>query len=336
MSPVRVLIVDDSPIACSALERVLSRDPIFEVVGTAHTADSAFQLATQCAPDIATVDLSMPGRPGVDLIADLMHARPMPVVVVTADAHQPDAFEALRSGALDVVAKPDVFGASGGQEFRDKLRRLASVPVIRRVAPARRVTPAAPSVSPVAPSLVVVGASAGGPAAIAELLKELGESFVLPMLIVQHLSSSFAEGFVRFLRNHTRRGVSLCEREMELRKKQIVVAAPGYHMVFVGRMTVAPGDGAPEHNNRPSVSVTMRSGASRLGPACAGVVLSGMGADGADGLLAIKRAGGLTFSEAGAAVDGMPRAARELGASRFDLPIEAIAERLLASRAAAD
>ncbi|MEO0813123.1 MAG: response regulator, partial [Myxococcota bacterium] len=133
MSPIRVLVVDDSPIVCAALKRLLERDPEIHVVATALDAQSALRAVSVHEPDIATVDLNMPGRDGVDFIGELMHARPTPVLVVTADAKQPDAFEALRSGALDVVGKPTVFGSEAGEEFCNRVKRLAGTPVIRRV-----------------------------------------------------------------------------------------------------------------------------------------------------------------------------------------------------------
>ncbi|MEO0814324.1 MAG: chemotaxis protein CheB, partial [Myxococcota bacterium] len=155
-----------------------------------------------------------------------------------------------------------------------------------------------------------------------------GEEFKAPILLAQHLSARFSEGFVRFLRSHTDRSVRLCESRVELAPNMLIVAAPELHMELESLSAVRPRAGAAVHGNRPSVSVLMHSAARVAGAAAAGVMLSGMGEDGADGLLAMREAGALTGAEFEPAVDGMPRAAREIGAVSFNESIVDLALRL--------
>jgi two-component system chemotaxis response regulator CheB len=329
--PIRVLVADDSELFRELLARVVAQEPGFEVVAVAPNGDEAAQLARRAKPDVITMDLNMPHADGFAGIARIMAETPTPILVLTSSTTDEVGFRALSLGALDILEKPqattdlDRYAAV----LRSRLRLLAGVKVIRHLRGLREQPPPAPRPAGRA-HLVVVGASLGGPRALATLLRGLAPGLPVPIAIVQHIADGFTEGLASWLASETRLDVREARDGEPLRPGAIVLAPTGRHLV-VEEGTVRLSDAPPVETFRPSVTPLFLSAARHYGARACGVILTGMGRDGAAGMRAIKAAGGPTLAqdEATSAVFGMPRAAIELGAVDRVLPIDAIAPALL-------
>jgi two-component system, chemotaxis family, protein-glutamate methylesterase/glutaminase len=341
---VRVVVVDDSPICRGALREVLEIDDDIRVVAEADDPASAVAAIARERPDLATVDIVMPGGGGLVAIERIMATHPVPLLVVTgAPAQSADedlSFEAIARGALDLVVKPSVYGVAQGRALRARVRQLAALPVVRHVAgrmrelairPAPAVPAAAathamaqPAPRPIsgarallrARPVVGIAASAGGPAAVAAVLRGIFSdgAFGGCAAVVQHLSPDFVESFARFLRDTTRQRVMVVSEPTRAEPRAIYLAAADRHLIATPT-GFEPSSDPPVRRFRPAADVLFESLARTWGSEGIGVVLSGLGDDGARGLRAIREAGGCTFAqdEASSAVYGMPRAAKELG-----------------------
>lgn len=344
----RVVIVDDSPIVRTLLREWLEDDGDLDVVGEAHDGVSAIELITRLRPDVATVDLRMPGISGLELITFLMARTPLPILVLTGEVTRDDAslaFEAVRRGALDLLPKPSALDDEAIRSLRARVRWLATVPVVRHIESNKPVDPKPPEPVPVIPRFlrgsgdpVVVGiaASAGGPTALASVLGSLSTELPMCLAIVQHLPKGFAPSFVSFLQARCSLAVRLAEPGMVPPVATVVLAPDDHHLELIdGRFALT--NGPPVDGHRPSGSVLLRSLAG-LGSSAIGVVLSGIGRDGADGLRAMRDHHSVTFAQDAntSVVYGMPRAAFEEGAAQHVLPVgelgEAIAAAVLSSR----
>src|SRR6266540_945681 len=349
---VRVVVVDDSLVCRSTLREILEVDRDIRVVGEAGDGSQALRVIMQERPHLVTMDLKMPGTSGFEAIEEIMAKMPIPILVVTGHSRKSSAaaFEAIRRGALQLAEKPMLGSGSSARELRAQVRLLARVPVVRHVAGSRDKPlrhPTAAAVVPLprdtvqtsagrAPLLVGVAASAGGPGAIAALLAQIGTPFPGCIAVVQHLPKGFAGSFVEFLQSRTHLRVSLVQDSAAREAGTVLVAPDDRHLVLVDRYRLRAIDRPPVDGFRPSATVLFRSMADILGSDAAGVILSGMGNDGADGLERMRRNGALTIAqdEATAAVYGMPRAASERGAAELVLPLGQIAAALTRSRSA--
>ncbi len=314
--PIRVLVADDSELFRELLSSVVAADPAFEVVATAADGNAAATLARQLKPDVITMDLNMPDADGFSGIARIMAETPTPILVLTANKAELVGFKALSLGALDLVEKPGlgVDLASYGAEIRSRLRLLAGVKVIRHLRGLRG-QKREPRLRSRRAELVVVGASLGGPRALAALLKALPAGFPAPLAVVQHIADGFTGGLAGWLQQESRLAVREARDGEPLQAGVVLLAPSGRHLVVeegVARLS----DAAPVDTFKPSVTPLFLSAARAYGNRACGVLLTGMGRDGAEGLLAIRQAGGLTVAqdEATSAVFGMPKAAIDLGA----------------------
>jgi two-component system, chemotaxis family, protein-glutamate methylesterase/glutaminase len=342
----RVVVVDDSAICRAMLCEWLHADGDLEVVGEAADGDSAIEVITRLRPDVATIDLRMPGMSGLDLIAHLMAKAPLPILVLTGDANSADpsvAFEAVRRGALDLMLKPSERDDDAIRSLRARVRWLATVPVVRHLdghkhherrsredPDDRREREALESFASAAPWLplatgdpIVVGiaASAGGPSALATVLGSLAPDLPVCLAIVQHLPRGFAPSFVSFLQARCSLSVCLAEHGQLPRSSTVVLAPDDHHLELIdGHFALT--SGPPVDGHRPSGSVLLRSLAA-LGSSAIGVVLSGIGRDGADGLRAMRERHATTIAQdaESSVVYGMPRAAVEDGAAQSVLPV---------------
>lgn len=341
-SPRRVLICEDSRAYATALSRFLERDPEIEVVGVAPTGEQAIADVARLEPDLLTLDMQLPGMDGLEVVKTLMRSRPLPIVVLSAKVARgsEQAVEALASGALEVLAKdmlrldrPDDVWA---QAMRSRLRRLSSMRVARP-ALARR-----PEQAPSRPGAglgsrsalaIGIGASTGGPPVLEALLGGLPADLPVPVLVVQHMAPGFIEGFVRWLGQKLAIEVGIAKAG-ERASPGVWFAPDGAHLLLTGAMRFALED-QPEGPHRPSVDVLLSSLAQSAGSEAVGVVLTGMGKDGALGAAAIQGAGGIAIAqdEASSVVYGMPRAVAEAGADLVAPPAE-IAAALAALRPA--
>jgi two-component system chemotaxis response regulator CheB len=301
------------------------------VVAVAADGNAAASLVRSVRPDVVTMDLAMPDADGFSGIARIMAETPTPILVLTANPEEALGFRALSLGALDILEEPQATAdlEEYGHLLRSRLRLLAGVKVIRhlRGLRAQRVAPARASTRP---DIVVIGASLGGPRALATLLRGLPAHFPVPVAVVQHIADGFTEGLASWLASESRLDVHEAVDGEPLRPGRVLLAPTGRHLLVVegvARLSDAPA----VDTFKPSVTPLFLSAARSYGARACGVLLTGMGRDGAEGLRAIKDAGGMTLAqdEATSAVFGMPRAAIELGAVDRVLSIDDIPRALV-------
>jgi two-component system chemotaxis response regulator CheB len=329
--PIRVLVADDSELFRELLSRVIASDPGFEVVAVAADGNRAAALARELRPDVITMDLNMPDADGFSGIARIMAETPTPFLVLTANRAEVVGFKALSLGALDILEKPsatvglDHFGV----ELRSRLRLLAGVRVIRHLRGLKdQRLPPVPKAARA--EVVVIGASLGGPRALATVLRALPQDFAAPIAVVQHIADGFTEGLAGWLAQESGLEVREARDGDPLRPGCVLLAPSGRHLVLT-EGTARLSGAAPVDTFRPSVTPLFLSAARVYGTRACGVILTGMGRDGAAGLKAMKDMGSPTLAqdEATSAVFGMPRAAIELGAVDRVLPIEDVARVLV-------
>ena len=335
-----MLVADDSAAARLLLQGILDADPGLEVVGQATDGAEAVALADRLQPDVITMDVAMPGVDGLEATRRIMAGVPRPIVLVSAvfppDIH--NSFRALEAGAVHLLEKPHGPGspafAREAAELVETVKLMAGVKLVRRNL--RRDGDAPPGLFPArAPSEVLrvaaIAASTGGPPAVAEILRGLPPDWPVPILIVQHIGPGFDSGLARYLDECSALPVALAEDGDEVRPGAAYLSPAERHLgvTSAGRLTVTAGE--PIDGYRPSANHLFRSAANAFGAAAAGVVLTGMGRDGADGLLALRQAGGLAIAQdqATSVVYGMPRQALLRGAAEAVLPVGDIAAALI-------
>jgi two-component system chemotaxis response regulator CheB len=316
---VRVVVVEDSIVQRTHLVGVLEADGDISVVGQAATALEGVALVTQTRPDVVTLDLQLPDHSGNYVIAQIMDRNPTAILVLSASVGGPQsapAIEALVAGALDALPKPAAWTVASETELRRSVRKLSKVTVIRHMrshagdATARTAARSAPVTSPV----VALAASTGGPAALAEVLAGLG-GLAAPVLIVQHIHPDFIAGLASWMARVSALPVHVAEHGQRLLAGHVYIGPGDVHLRLDACRQVAL-DPAPPAVHRPSADELFRSVAQQAGPAGVGVLMTGMGSDGAKGLLALHDRGGRTLAqdEESCAVYGMPQAACRLGA----------------------
>lgn len=345
----RVLIVDDSATMRAILTRLLGNEADIEVIGAAKDALEARGMIRELNPDVVTLDIEMPGMNGLDFLEKIMQLRPMPVVVVSGITRKgaDTTIRALELGAVDCYAKPDgsvnaMLESDGGtlaQMVREAARvrfvRVASKPAAP-VSPVAQQTIVASRTTSTATKLIAIGASTGGVEALHHLLPAFPATCP-PTVIVQHISAAFAPAMAERLDKQCKAKVKLIESGEILKSGHIYIAPGNDKHATIGGGTdtliakMIEGDKISGH--RPSIDALFESVAQKLGPAAIGILLTGMGQDGARGLLAMRRAGGRTIAqdEATSTVYGMPRAAADMGAAENILPLPRIAERALSA-----
>ena len=332
----RIGIVNDSLIARVALQRAVESVPAHQVAWLARDGQEAVELTLGDRPDLILMDLIMPVVDGVEATRRIMGGSPCPIVIVTSSVsgHLGKVYEAMGLGALDAVDTPEM-GASGGLSgARLLLDKIATVAKLVGLAPRPVIskTPAVdpPSWSDVEPSwpLVVIGSSTGGPAALAEVLTGLPDSPYSATVIVQHVDSAFAPGLAQWLGEKSGRKVELVEPADRPLPGRVLLAATNDHVILDESRRFRYVAEPAEMHYRPSVDVFFRSVAQRWPEPGAAVLLTGMGRDGAAGLLTLKRSGWLTIAqdEATSVIWGMPGAAVRLGAADRVLPVSQIAQ----------
>ena len=313
-----MLVVDDSAIVRKMLADTLAGEPDIEVVGVASDPFAARDLILKHRPDVLTLDIEMPRMDGLTFLRKLMEHRPMPVIIVSSltPTGSELSIEALAAGAIDVIAKPG--GPYSVGQVADRLKRrirgirgarpvryLAPLPAGRSVLPAAKL-----SALGRANGLIVIGASTGGTQAIEALLSRLAAD-TPPILIVQHMPAQFTRAFASRLNGACPMTVVEATGSETLRRGVAYVAPGDYHMVVEARgfeLRAIVGGGPAVHYQRPSVDVLFHSAARLRGVAIVGVLLTGMGSDGADGMVALREAGAITIAEAeqSCVVFGMP------------------------------
>jgi two-component system chemotaxis response regulator CheB len=336
-APVRVLIVDDSASMRAMLHRILAADPEIAVVGQAPEPHAARTMIKELNPDVVTLDIEMPGMDGLSFLERIMRLRPMPVIMCsTLTARGAEVtIEALRLGAVDCIAKPagNPLEIQRDAALLRKMVKAAARSSVRQ-GPATMTPVAAARPGNQRDMVIAIGASTGGVEALFSLVGTLPPDCP-PVLVVQHMPAAFTHGFAARLDRESRVTVVEAEDGAPIRRGTVYIAPGGKaHMTLKGgtdgHIRLQPSD--PVGGHRPSVDMLFRSVAP-LGTAAVGVILTGMGSDGADGLLAMRDAGARTFgqSQASCVVYGMPRAAFELGAVEKELGLSALPEAILAA-----
>jgi two-component system chemotaxis response regulator CheB len=316
--PVRVLICEDSATYARALARALERDAAFEVVGVSRSAEEALKSMRRTRPDVVTMDLGLPGMSGLEAVERIMGVLPVPIVVLSGQLGPSTqaAAAALAAGALDAIPKDDLDLAHPDGASAAALRRRLKVASAARVIRHPRAALNGAHVAPAGRRAAVIGlcASTGGPRALAQVLAGLPGDFRIPIFAVQHMSPGFLEGLVRWLDDSVPLPVGLARPGRAL--PGVWIAPEGAHLVVgrTGRLALDRTSDPGRH--RPSGDVLLASLAAFAGADAVAVVLTGMGSDGAEGLRAVREAGGLGVAQdrETSAVYGMPRAAAEAGA----------------------
>lgn len=339
---IRVVIAEDSLTVRELLVEILESDPEIRVVGQAKNGAEAVELATRLKPDLITMDVHMPVMDGFEATKEIMVRAPAPIVIVSSSASREDvghSFDAMRAGALMVVAKPDnpqsaVFDGRRAQ-FLAMAKAMSQVKVVRRWAPRTpAVTP--PAGRRQAPGaklrLVAIAASTGGPAALQRILADLPRDFPAPILVVQHIAQGFVAGLEHWLNSSCNLRVKVAEDGEPLRAPGVYLAPDDRHVGVDQAGWVRLSDVAAIGGFRPSGTHLFESAARAFGPGLAAVILTGMGRDGVDGLKAVKQAGGLVIAqdEATSVVYGMPGEAVRAGVVDVELPLGAVASQLTA------
>ncbi len=334
---IRVLVADDSATVREYVAYLLGEDPALEVVGTARDGLEAVAEAERLKPDVIVMDVHMPRMNGYEATRQIMERVPTPIVMVSASSSREEVamtFEALKAGALTVVHKPTgpdhPKQAESARRLVETVKLMAEVKVVRRwPRRERQVPPSPPSLkSDRKIRLIAIGASTGGPQVLAEILRELPRQVGAPILVVQHIAPGFTAGLVEWLGQGTRLAVKLAEPGESVRPGTAYFAPEGSQMgVTKGgriRLTKEPA----EDGFCPSATYLFQSVAEAYGRSAIGILLTGMGRDGAEGLKKLREAGGVTIAQdkESSVIFGMPAEAVRLGAAEYVLSPTQVSE----------
>ncbi len=341
---IRVLVVEDSPVVCELLVHILSSDPGIRVIGTAKDGEEAIDAVRVKRPDIITMDITMPKMNGLEVTRIIMETNPVPIIIVTGSMNFRDvetSFRAMEAGALTVLLKPKGIGhpdhEANARELIQTVKLMSEIRMVRRWArPAKGRLRAGReyevSIPPPAAEIkvVAIGASTGGPPVIQKILSELPKDFPVPVLIVQHMADGFVQGFAEWLKQTSALPIQVASDGIDIIPGHAYIAPPGAQMKVVMNGRLSCTDDHPENGLRPSISYTFRSVAGAFGRNAVGVLLTGMGKDGAEELKLLREKGAVTIAQdkESSVVFGMPAEAIKLDAAMYVLSPERIAETL--------
>lgn len=333
---IKVLVAEDSAVTRDYLVYLIGRDPDMQVVGTARDGAEALEQAERLKPNVVLMDVEMPRMNGYEAASQIMQRVPTPIVMISAGFSRDEVtmtFEALKAGALVAVAKPGGIDhpdhAEGARELLRSVKLMAEVKVVRRW-PARQ-RPVPPATLAGATNrrirLVALGASTGGPAVVSEILGALPGTLGVPVLLVQHIATGFTAGMAEWLAKQTRLGVTVASHGEATYPGRVYLAPTGLQMGITWDGRIRLSKEPAEDGFCPSVSYLFQSAAEAYGRSAMGVLLTGMGRDGATGLRRLREVGALTVAqdEATSVIFGMPGEAVRLGAAEYVLPPEHIA-----------
>ncbi len=338
-SVARVLVVDDSALVREMISAILMEVPDIKVVGTASNGLEATRMVATCKPDLVTMDLNMPVMDGFEATAAIMEETPTPILILSSAIDGNDVINSMKSlaaGALDVMEKP-----AGGNEWsrnaqalREKVRLLSRVKVSGRARGQSRGLFSAGLHTETRPrdySIIGVGVSTGGPGVLRHILKKLPENFSPGIVVVQHITDGYTQGLAEWLDSECRVTVKVAENGELIRSGTVYLAPDKYHIKVSPAGKIRYDDSPALGGHKPAADVLLKSIAATFGSSAIGIILTGMGRDGAEGILQIKNAGGYTIAQnqESCVVYGMPRAAIELGAANKVLSEDGIVNELL-------
>ena len=343
---IRILIAEDSDVVALLLRAIFEREPDFQIVGRARDGREAVRLNAELKPDLVTMDIRMPEMDGFEATRLIMATRPAPIVVISSsvdDEELKTTFRAIEEGALAVLEKPHGFNhpqfESARRQIVETVRAMAEVKVIRRARPAPsaeiNLFETAIVQHAQAQELVAIGCSTGGPAALQIVLSTLPLKFPIPIVIVQHISKGFLGGLITWLAGNTLLKVRVAAEGEPFLPGTVYFAPDDRHLLVARRdgvLIARLDDGPPANGFRPSATPLMKSVAATCKGRAIGAILTGMGVDGAEGLLAMKNAGAATLvqDEQSSVVFGMPGAALALGAADQVVQLDKMTAYLLA------
>ncbi|MFA4956241.1 MAG: chemotaxis-specific protein-glutamate methyltransferase CheB [Candidatus Methanoperedens sp.] len=342
-SIIKVLIVEDSPVARELLVHIFGYDPKLQVIGTASSGEEALECVETLKPDVITMDLHLPKMNGFETTRKIMETNPIPIIVVTASSSVREvslAMNALDAGALAVVQKPRGIGhpdyEAEASELIRTVKLMSQVKLVRRIVRLKQEKPILPKTE-IKPKqhdgfkLVAIGTSTGGPPVIQTILSRLPTDLHVPILIVQHMSEGFIQGYVEWLNTTSSLPVHVALNGEIVLPGHVYVAPDSFQMKVKENGKIFLTIDHPEYGLCPSVSYLFRSVAEAFGENAIGVLLTGMGKDGAMELKLMKDMGAITIAQdkESSVVHGMPGEAISLGAAMYVLPPEKIASVLV-------
>lgn len=321
----RVVVIDDSPVARDLISEILNSEDDIQVVGVAADGQSGVELVTSLQPDVVTMDVQMPRMDGYQATREIMIAQPTPIVVVSGSSDSPDVEKSmlsLQAGALTVVGKPHAPTSSkfeqAAAQLVDTIRTMSAVKVVRhRRHPTENSDHASVKCPAVfgaqAVKVIAIAASTGGPQTVHRILTELPADFPIPILYVQHISDGFGEGLANWLHASTELDVRIARDGEKLNPGTVYLAAEGRHLEVSEDARIVLRVLPPVGGFRPSAGILFESVAKAFGRNSLAIILTGMGRDGVDGLKAVRQLGGrvLAQDQESCVVFGMPRAAIE-------------------------
>lgn len=333
---IKVLVVDDSRVSRELLKHVLESDPLIEVVAMVESGDAALKWLENHSCHVVTMDIHMPVLNGFEVTQRIMAIRPTPTIIISSGYTQTDekmAFDAMEAGALAILEKPAGLGDQlyhkKVKEIVETIKMVSSIKVVRRTTFHHSSQQQKVSIEKEIKKefrAVAIGASLGGPLAVAQILSELQADFPMPVFVVQHIAAGFTDGFIKWLQERSKLKI-LSAQDGIATAGNVYVARDGCQM-YVNKGNFISLESS-EHI-QPSINTLFKSISQAYGPNAIGILLTGMGRDGAEGLLAMKQKGALTIvqDKESSLVFGMPKEAIQLGAATKILPLNAIASAL--------
>lgn len=343
LKPIKVLITDDSAFSRQTIKGILGKAPNVEIVGVAVDGHDGMTKILRLKPDIVTLDLEMPGMDGFTLLRWIMKERPLPVIVVSSYGDDPTVFKALELGAVDFVIKPAKRASKELKEIEsDLLRKVLGVTSLSMeklkknisLLECNKVINSSHFFEDDGLKMIAIGASTGGPTAIQSILTRLPSNFQRPVVISQHMPRGFTRQFADRMNKVSSLHVKEAEHGEPIEQGKILICPGGHHIIFEKlnkNVFVTIRDSSTDDRYIPSIDMMMKSVAEIYGAKTMGILLTGMGSDGKEGMLEIKKRGGFTIaeSEESSVVFGMPREAVLSGGVNKVLPLEEIPAEIL-------
>lgn len=338
---INVLIADDSPVILASLENILSSESSIRVIGTARNGQEAVRLALSKKPDVITMDINMPVMDGLEAVREIMETNPIPVIIISGimDADDPkDTFKALEAGAVTIMNKPRALGSKESSIYAKQLiqqvRLLSEIRLIKRIARPKTAgssftdNTSGNNISKglarknflsggkaAHPEIIAIAASTGGPPVIQKILSSLPKNFSIPVVIIQHIVAGFMLDFARWLGETSSVPIVIPQNTEEILPGRCYIAPDGYHLKIRKKQFIYCQD--KKHNICPSASVLFESISEEYGPRALGIILTGMGNDGAEELKKMKQSGAVTIAQDRntSVIYGMPGEAARIGAA---------------------